>query len=1199
MTDAGPVLLDSAICYARSSTDSEVTSTLVTRRACVCAAELPRDCDGPFAEALRLHEQFCHFGDLEAAQSCITICEAILDGHAAAVHPISGSSHLSADVPTTFPASQPERHHVLIQLAHTLEKRMLYTFDVSDLQRAMEYGQAALDVCSAEGLACPTVFSQYASILDSNADDIVHREDRRLGESLCRAAILLCPPGHPLRAAACRNLGWILFRNFETTGSGACLEEAITVQRQVLTETLTSTTLDRHLHLRCLGRYLLIRQESFGDPLDLDKSLAYLEEALKLCPPTHIDTWKIIGDMVWVLQRRFFHSGAIEDLNRAADLGRRALDGDCPNGQRLLPNINGMALLLNLLHQVKLSDGKDIDESIELMQEALQRSDPGSADHWIFLMNMGDNLRLRFRWKGDLDDLEEAVHFGRLCADAVPEGHCRQFHPSMNLADMLMLRFSETRNICDLDEALAWDRRAMSIIPSTHSEMTVVVLRLVAHLCTRYETLHEVEDIDEAISLAQESLATLPEGHVNKPPIVYRLAQAYLLRGQDDQSRSAPDINQAIQTLEPNLEATLQGIYGSECLRILATSYLVRFRRLLDVNDAARAMQLTSRSLDLAQPGRRDRYWCLVHAAELYLEHGTQYRNPSLALAYIKDALADDHRDVRSRLQGAMRVLDDIHSHHGDVINIASPAQMQLLDIYAYMVGLLPRVAFFGLHLQTRLQSLKAGQSVALEGASHALNLSLPEKALEILEQGRALFWTHSLRLRSPFDAVPVDLRDRLVPLARQLEQVSDAPQTDEEVPAVEEEESRRRKQSDEFNSLLDQVRQLPGQERFLLPDDYATLAKVAERGPVVVLVSSKLGCHAVVLRRSVPVISLPLGQVSEAWLTESAGAWNLAVSEARSVLGERLKVAKTANRQRARRSRAEEILRMLWTNVVHPIIDVLQIQASSGRNRPRMWWCPTGPFVHLPLHAAGVDGTWCSDYVVSSYTPTLGALLSARATYKPTKKHETRALVAAVPHSDMPDWKDLLSTREEVAAVRAILPDGADISELPGDGAMVPGNECGIKAQSLLEKLPQATILHLACHGHQDPENPLKSGFVMQDEMLTIERLMPVALPNAFVAFLSACETAKGDKDQPDQAVHLAAAMLFAGFKSIIATLWSMEDVDGPAIASSVYRVLLGGDAEEIDPDDIPYALDDAVRELRRDHPNPSRWAPYIHLGI
>jgi hypothetical protein len=59
------------------------------------------------------------------------------------------------------------------------------------------------------------------------------------------------------------------------------------------------------------------------------------------------------------------------------------------------------------------------------------------------------------------------------------------------------------------------------------------------------------------------------------------------------------------------------------------------------------------------------------------------------------------------------------------------------------------------------------------------------------------------------------------------------------------------------------------------------------------------------------------------------------------------------------------------------------------------------------------------------------------------------------------------------------------------------------------------------------------------------------------------------------------------------------MADVDGPMITKSVYKKMFGSSSEVIDPDDVAYALDAAVQELRVIHPNPSRWAPYIHLGI
>lgn len=89
------------------------------------------------------------------------------------------------------------------------------------------------------------------------------------------------------------------------------------------------------------------------------------------------------------------------------------------------------------------------------------------------------------------------------------------------------------------------------------------------------------------------------------------------------------------------------------------------------------------------------------------------------------------------------------------------------------------------------------------------------------------------------------------------------------------------------------------------------------------------------------------------------------------------------------------------------------------------------------------------------------------------------------------------------------------------------------------LGAIPSSNILHIASHGLQDTRDALESGFCLRDGRLTVSQLMDLNVNNAFLAFLSACETAKADPAAPDQVVHLAAAMLFAGFKSVIATMW------------------------------------------------------------
>lgn len=144
--------------------------------------------------------------------------------------------------------------------------------------------------------------------------------------------------------------------------------------------------------------------------------------------------------------------------------------------------------------------------------------------------------------------------------------------------------------------------------------------------------------------------------------------------------------------------------------------------------------------------------------------------------------------------------------------------------------------------------------------------------------------------------------------------------------------------------------------------------------------------------------------------------------------------------------------------------------------------------------------------------------------------------LLAAVPRPFR--GSALPGTVSELRKISAVVPSDYRLPLDQEDDALL-GAGAGATVDTIIDNLPQAAILHLASHGTQDHNSPLDSGFIMRDNMLTIAKLMPVPLPNAFLAFLSACETARGDEQQADQVVHLAAAMLFVGFKSVIGTMW------------------------------------------------------------
>jgi CHAT domain-containing protein len=191
-----------------------------------------------------------------------------------------------------------------------------------------------------------------------------------------------------------------------------------------------------------------------------------------------------------------------------------------------------------------------------------------------------------------------------------------------------------------------------------------------------------------------------------------------------------------------------------------------------------------------------------------------------------------------------------------------------------------------------------------------------------------------------------------------------------------------------------------------------------------------------------------------------------------------------------------------------------------------------------LPLYAAGIYGAngteCCADYVVCSYTPTLTALLRAQNSHPSVHRQEVKlGLIAAMQAWDV-NLPALWHVKDEVKYVQAAA-ERASIS--------IDDSQCRLgdvtTAARVADVFESTNLVHIACHGIQNTADALSSGFCLSDSSLSVSRLMDLDLKNAFFAFLSACETAKGDEKQPDQTVHLAAAMLFVGFRSVVATMW------------------------------------------------------------
>jgi len=141
---------------------------------------------------------------------------------------------------------------------------------------------------------------------------------------------------------------------------------------------------------------------------------------------------------------------------------------------------------------------------------------------------------------------------------------------------------------------------------------------------------------------------------------------------------------------------------------------------------------------------------------------------------------------------------------------------------------------------------------------------------------------------------------------------------------------------------------------------------------------------------------------------------------------------------------------------------------------------------------------------------------------------------------------------------------------------------------------------VHFACHANTHCDT-LKSGLHLHDGLLEVTRQR---IQNADLAFLSACSTSTGS----DAAVNLAGGMLAAGYRGVVATMWPIQDDDGPVIANHFYMHMLEeklGD-RQLNSANAALALDYATQRMREELEKRKatemallRWVSFVHFGV
>ncbi|PSR73512.1 hypothetical protein PHLCEN_2v10653, partial [Hermanssonia centrifuga] len=967
---------------------------------------------------------------------------------------------------------------------------------------------------------------------------------------------------------------------------------------------------DRESRILALNDFTVSFQRRFQvshEKLDLSEGLYLVLRALSLCDREHKLHIKLVDNLATWICRGIEQFGITDQLEQAIQWCR----------DNVLTHPPEHAGLLNLIGSIfttrfnTLGERRDLEAVISLLRKAVENAE--GETRIDAMCNLALHLRFRFSLFRVTEDLDEALQLCRQGLSMISED-------SADVPRFLRCLSLISRDMDHLDEAIDTLREAEKLCV-TGTQLHVEILQeLSRYLVHRWQRLGLKTDVDEADRVHRKALELLPPGQEQDRAFLLLDAAKILSNRSEGTSR----IDEVISLQQEALALLHENMFRHLGHAALAESLLLRFSARQDPKDAAEALKNITEAIKVTDTGNglMHRAHHLAIIAEIYIEPNTPYHDFTTAYRYLQACLDDTHCDAQARLTFMSHALRRLAKSFGTAANpYTGFFNPELVDLHVKAVRLLPEIAYLGLDIKSRLQALRVFDGIVNDASVMCGSVNRNVEALEIIEEGRGIFWTQSLRLRTALYDLPESLSERLRNASRQLEAGSYGTEgvsaTGDSRRIAELDVVHRRRIGEDFSALIEEVRAIPQYENFLKPAPLDLLAFAAEKGPVIVLVSHGFKCFAHCLFKldgdgvdsNFKLLQVPLDQIKKESLERMSFMLTSANEQSRkarrSQEGEsEMRDAGERGDRAGRISSAssqtpEKVLKTLWERVVKPIFDAMHLKPASGRDRPRLWWCPTGEFAFLPIHAAGdytKTGQSCSDYVVSSYTPSLTVLINARRTFEPLVRNKVKALLAAVPRPFKGD--SLQGVVSELQQIVDVVPSYCQLPLPTADDAL-HGPQAGATVKTILEKLPETSILHLASHGIQDDSSPLESGFIMRDGMLTISKLMPLPLPGAFLAFLSACETAKGDDEGSDQTIHLAATMLFAGFKSVVGTMWLMNDEDGPRVAKTVYEQLFAGEDELLDPDAVPYALDDATRKLREQGLSPSRWAQYIHLGM
>jgi len=992
--------------------------------------------------------------------------------------------------------------------------------------------------------------------------------------------------------------------------------------------------IDHPLRLAYLGkrgRALLMKAQRTGDLVTMRQAVQTYKERRKMAPRGHPKHGECMHDLGVSL----IHCSVMADSPSEVDEAVAVLTALKRRPDSSVDRAAVMSSLgnarLNRFLQVTRHDPADLVAALEEHAAAVEAMAPGDPNAATYLSDLGAAQMRAYEHSHDREAAVASVARNREAVDATSDRHVRKAERLANLASALLMLHESTGDPQALDEAVTEFRAAVWSTAPDHAHRARCLYGLATALFRRGELRGMLFDFDEAAVLAGQAVDATPDGHANMPSRLAFYAGASCSVGvRSDLAKAdgvfsrASDLlrhdHPALTQIQSNHGVILEALSrdpdsdpsearrcATEAVRLTRAAvdttplqHSEYIGRLLNFACASATwarltgdVAVLGRPLDLCRAFRYPAGLQPDTLLELARAHALNCRYDLTedaeaaagAIEAYQHVAGDSRRSTTRRLNAACRGAD-----LADRTDATGPG----LSLYTLAIELLDAAAWRGMHRRDQERLLAEYGRLPSNAAAMAVTAGRPESAIEFLERGRGVLLDRLID-----DSADLALLNEVDPvLTGQFKEIRDAlddialPDVDADVIDLPVRPAHQRSEADErsalacqLDRLIDQIRATPRCGALFRAPSFADLcAGIGARSVVAVNVGD-YRCDALSITpaglRVIPLLALTRQDAEDAaeFFRDQA-----------------------ENAQRAgpvgwnARQQLTTTLAWLWDVVAEPVLrDVgMTGEAPADGEAPRLYWCPTGPAVFLPLHAAGYHADvqplvprTVIDHAESSYIPKLRVLASPHQNGGDTQQAAQRPLIVSMPAT--PGGRPLPGAQAEADHLFGLFPEA---THLTGSAAT---------RDAVLTALRSHTWFHFALHGLTDDRTPTAGGLELYDGRLTIRDLSEQRLPEARFAFLSACATYQGSSTIPDEAVTFGGALLVAGCENVVATLWPVWDDHATDMMQRLYGhiVAMEDGIACLQPHATAQALRETARALRDCHPDqPDRWAAFVHTA-